>query len=156
MKKVLFVCMGNICRSPTAEAVFRHQIKQSGVDKDWLVDSAGTHTYHVGESPDKRSQAAARHRGYAMEMLSARQVAAEDFQRFDWLLAMDAQNLRGLQKIQPMGCHAQLALMLDFAPSLHWQGGDVPDPYYGGAGGFDDVLDRIEESCAGFLAHVTP
>lgn len=153
MKKVLFVCMGNICRSPTAEAVFRHQIKQAGVEQQWVVDSAGTHAYHVGNAPDKRSQTAAQTRGYAMQSLRARQIEASDFDRFDWILAMDQQNLQGLQQCQPPGSSAQLALMMDFAESPKWQGNDVPDPYYGDGDGFAEVLDRVEISCAGFLAH---
>lgn len=153
MNKVLFVCMGNICRSPTAEAVFRYQIKLAGLENQWLVDSAGTHAYHVGEPPDKRSQAAARARGYSMEMQRSRQIETEDFERFDWILAMDTQNLHGLQQKQPHSCRAQLALMMDFASTESWKGDDVPDPYYGGSNGFADVLDRVEESCAGFLIH---
>lgn len=151
MKKILFVCMGNICRSPSAEAVFRRLVKQAGLEKQWLIESAGTHAYHVGEPPDKRSQQAAMARGYDMRGQRARQVCAEDFERFDWILAMDRQNLRALQQLKPVTGDAQLGLMLDFATTTKWNGSDVPDPYYGGPSGFDDVLDRIEQSCEAFL-----
>lgn len=151
MKKVLFVCMGNICRSPSAEAVFRRMVKQQGHDKQWLIDSAGTHAYHVGEPPDRRSQQAASPRGYSMQSITARQVMADDFNRFDWILAMDQQNLSLLRQIQPANSNAQLGLMLDYAIRPEWQGSDVPDPYYGGVDGFAEVLDRLEESCEHFL-----
>lgn len=151
MKKVLFVCMGNICRSPTAEAVFRQLVKQSGQMQQWEIDSAGTHAYHVGNPPDKRSQAAARARGYQMNAIRARQVSVADFERFDWVLAMDRENYRVLEKQRPQNAAAKLALMMDFASRSAWQGGDVPDPYYGGAQGFDEVLDRLEDSCGEFL-----
>lgn len=153
MKKVLFVCMGNICRSPTAEAVFRKLVQQNNQASDWLIDSAGTHAYHVGEKPDQRSRQAARQRAYNLEGIRARQVASDDFFKFDWILAADKQNLRALQAMQPQDSRAQLALMQDFASNPEWRGSDVPDPYYGGASGFDDVLDRLEDACQGFLQH---
>jgi protein-tyrosine phosphatase len=153
MKKVLFVCMGNICRSPTAEAVFRKLVQQTSQENDWQIDSAGTHAYHVGEKPDQRSRQAARQRAYNLEGIRARQVHADDFFKFDWILAADKQNLHALQSIQPPNGRAQLALMQDFASKPEWRGSDVPDPYYGGVSGFDDVLNRLEDACQGFLQH---
>lgn len=155
MKKILFVCMGNICRSPSAEAIFRKLTTDAGRSKDWLVDSAGTHAYHVGSSPDKRSQQAAQKRGYNLAAIRARQVQEADFFAFDWILAMDRQNLALLQQAKPSQAKATLGLMLDFARQNQWKNEDVPDPYYGGTSGFDDVLDRLEDACAGFLAKQT-
>lgn len=151
MKKVLFVCMGNICRSPTAEAVFRKLVSQAGQASDWLIDSAGTHAYHVGNPPDKRSQRAAKLRGYAMESIRARQVEAADFKRFDWIVAMDSSNHQLLAAQRPEAAVAQLDMMMNFASQEKWRGSDVPDPYYGGEDGFDEVIDRLEDSCRGFL-----
>ncbi len=147
MKKVLFVCMGNICRSPTAEAVFSKLVSR----KEWHVDSAGTHAYHVGNPPDKRSQRAAKTRGYEMAHLRARQVSTEDFELFGWILAADRENLRNLKALAPAHYRAQLGLIQDFSLNPKWQQQDVPDPYYGGEQGFDEVLDRIESACKGFL-----
>lgn len=156
MHKVLFVCMGNICRSPTAEAVFTSLLRARGLSAHWQVDSAGTHAYHIGNPPDSRSQKAARARGYSMGQLRARQVEAADFQRFDWILAADQSNLRALAAIRPNNGLAQLALIQDFARQPKWRGEDVPDPYYGGDGGFEDVLNRLEDACAGFLDTAQP
>lgn len=144
--------MGNICRSPTAEGVFKHKLRALGIDDEWLVDSAGTHAYHIGEAPDKRSQQAALKRGYALQSIRARQVSEDDFYRFDWILAADAQNLRALKQTAPHNSTATVQRIMDFSEQAGWQGGDVPDPYYGGASGFDDVLDRLESACDGFLA----
>ncbi|WP_369602264.1 low molecular weight protein-tyrosine-phosphatase [Hahella sp. SMD15-11] len=138
---VLFVCLGNICRSPTAEAVFRHRAKQAGL-RDLLVDSCGTGGWHVGEAPDRRAQAAARARGYDLSALRARQVSPSDFSRFDWILAMDEQNLADLQRLCPDNWRGHLGLFLELAPELGVR--EVPDPYYGGPEGFDRVLDLIE------------
>lgn len=151
MKKVLFVCLGNICRSPTAEAVFRHLLKQAEGVQNWVVDSAGTHAYHVGKAPDKRSRQAAEQRGYAMLNMKARQVSPQDFYDFDWILAMDHQNLSELVAMVPDDAPAKLELMLSYASAQEWRGSDVPDPYYGGEHGFEDVLNRLEDGCREFL-----
>jgi protein-tyrosine phosphatase len=127
---VLFVCMGNICRSPTAEAVFRHYVESAGLSASILIDSAGTHDYHIGHAPDLRSQHAAEQRGYDMSSLRGRQVESLDFERFDYVLAMDRANLAILQYLAPRGCKKQLQLFLDYA--RHHKEREVPDPYYGG------------------------
>ncbi len=146
-KKVLFVCMGNICRSPTAEGVFRHILQQHGLTEGYEVDSAGTHAYHVGESPDHRAAQAAARRGISLAGQRARKVRAEDFEHFDLILAMDDSNLRDLQRICPSQHRHKLKKMLDFGTT----GGDVPDPYYGGEDGFEHVLDLLEDACNGLL-----
>ncbi|MBS1200212.1 MAG: phosphotyrosine protein phosphatase [Proteobacteria bacterium] len=148
--RILFVCMGNICRSPTAEAVFREIARREGQDLLVEVDSAGTHAYHVGEPPDSRAIIAARRRGIAMEHLRARLVARDDFLRFDYLLAMDEQNLEHLRRLAPAGHRAELRLFLDYAPGAGQR--DVPDPYYGGETGFEQVLDLVEEASRGLIA----
>jgi protein-tyrosine phosphatase len=149
---VLFVCTGNICRSPTAEGVFRAQVARAGLTDRIAVDSAGTHAYHVGEPPDARASAAARTRGIALDDLRGRQVTAADFTRFDWILAMDRGHLRLLEALRPAEATAALRLFLEFAPALGRQ--DVPDPYYGGQDGFERVLDMIEAGSRGLLAHL--
>ena len=152
MVKILFVCTGNICRSPTAEGVFRTLIEKEGLGGRILVDSAGTHAYHVGQPPDSRSAEVARLRGVELKDLRARQLAKSDFEDFDLLLAMD----RGHLGLMAGGCppvrQDRLGLFLSFAPHLGLQ--DVPDPYYGGADGFEKVLDMIEAGSAGLLAHI--
>lgn len=150
--RVLMVCTGNICRSPTAEAVLRHLAEQAGVANRIEVDSAGTTDYHVGEPPDRRSQQHARRRGFDLSALRARQVQAADFEAFDWLIAMDRGHLAELQAEAPAQGRARMALLMDFADDP--RGGEVPDPYYGGAAGFDDVLDRVEAGCRGLLARL--
>ena len=145
---VLFVCMGNICRSPTAEGVFRRLLEEAGVSVD--VDSAGTHAYHIGNPPDRRSQAAAAARGVDLSPLRARQVHASDYERFDLILAMDSDNLEILQGAAPAGCRASVRLFLEYAPDARVT--DVPDPYYGGEAGFERVLDLVEEASRGLLA----
>jgi protein-tyrosine phosphatase len=147
--RILFVCMGNICRSPTAEAVFREVLRVEGEGLAVQVDSAGTHGYHVGEPPDSRAVAAARRRGYPMDDLRARRVEPADFERFDLLLAMDEDNLAFLHRIAPEGCRARARLLLEFAPQAGRT--DVPDPYYGGEAGFEAVLDLVEEAARGLL-----
>ncbi len=149
-RRVLFVCLGNICRSPTAEAVFRDLVLREGVGLGIEVDSAGTHAYHVGSAPDTRAVAAAHRRGIDMRLLRARAVEAADFERFDLLLAMDQENHRQLLGMAPPGRRDRVRLFLDFAPELPRR--EVPDPYYGGATGFEDVLDLIEEASRGLLA----
>jgi protein-tyrosine phosphatase len=149
MTRVLFVCMGNICRSPTAEAVVRH-FAQRVAGFDLEVDSAGTHGYHAGDPPDERSIAAARRRGFDLGMLRARVVEAADFERFDLVLAMDVAVLERLRELAPRGHADRLRLFLEFAPGLGRR--DVPDPYYGGAAGFEEVLDLVEEGARGLRA----
>ncbi len=144
--------MGNICRSPTAEAVFRHQVEQAGQSLQIQTDSAGTHAYHIGDAPDLRSQQAAGKRGYDLSRLRGRQVTQADFYHYDYLLAMDSDNLAILQALAPPESRAQLRLFLEFA--RHHQMRDVPDPYYGGAMGFEQVLDLIEDASAGLLQHL--
>lgn len=146
---VLFVCTGNICRSPTAEAVFRQLAKAAGVLARVHVDSAGTHDYHVGEAPDERAMAHALKRGYDLKSLRARQVRRADFETFDRIVAMDRGHLLHLQAMAPRDARARVELFLEH--SRRWAGGDVPDPYYGGAAGFETVLDMIEEACGRML-----
>ena len=149
---VLFVCMGNICRSPTAEGVFRHLLEQQGMTEQVLTDSAGTHDYHIGAPPDLRAQAAAARRGYDLSMLRARQVTPADFERFDYVLAMDEANLGELLPLCPDASRDRLRLLLEFAEEVERR--DVPDPYYGGEQGFEDVLDLAENATRGLLAHI--
>lgn len=149
---VLFVCMGNICRSPTAEAVFRHFVIDAGLNQHILADSAGTHGYHIGCPPDARSQRHAAKRGYELGALRARQIERADFARFDYLLAMDEDNLLLLAQDCPAEHVAKLALFMRYG-----MGGEaisVPDPYYGGARGFERVLDMVEEAAQGLLRHI--
>jgi protein-tyrosine phosphatase len=148
--RVLFVCLGNICRSPTAEGVFRHLLTQQEPKLQIEVDSAGTADYHVGDPPDSRSQRAALRRGIDLSGLRARQVAPDDFARFDLILAMDRDNLRELEAIRPKQSRARAQLFLDYAPDLGRQ--EVPDPYYGGASGFEEVLDLCAAASRGLLA----
>lgn len=155
MKKivsVLFVCMGNICRSPTAEVVFRHYVENAGLSESILIDSAGTHDYHIGHAPDLRSQLAAKQRGYDMSGLRGRQVTSADFERFDYVLAMDQANLTILQYLTPRGCKKQVGLFLDYA--RHHSEREVPDPYYGGEQGFEHVLDMVEDAAQVLLQHI--
>ena len=154
MKKyrVLFVCMGNICRSPTAEAVFRHQVEQAGLAEQILIDSAGTHDYHIGDAPDARTQRAAKLRGYDMSRLRGRQVEAGDFHRFDYVLAMDEANLDLLKRLRPRDAQSHLGLFLEFAERHADK--EVPDPYFGGADGFERVLDMVEDAAAGLLRQI--
>lgn len=147
--RILMVCTGNICRSPTAEGVLRARALAVGHGERVVVASAGVAGYHVGDPPDRRSQAHARRRGYDLASLRARQVAARDFHEFDWLLAMDRGHLRELRDMAPADSPARLALFLDFAPGH--AGCDVPDPYYGDAAGFERVLDLVEAGCDGLL-----
>lgn len=149
---VLFVCMGNICRSPTAEGVLRKLAAQAGVEHCLEIDSAGTHAYHVGEGPDRRAIAAASTRGVDISNLTARQVVVEDFYRFDYILALDSDNLLILEELQPSDGTARLSLLLAF--SALQKNGSVPDPYYGGAAGFEQVLDLLEEANQALLTTI--
>jgi protein-tyrosine phosphatase len=149
---VIFVCTGNICRSPTAHGVFRQRVRDAGLDAQVRVDSAGTQGYHVGDPPDARSQAHARTRGYELADLRARQLAAVDFAQADLLLVMDEDNLRVAQARCPAEHRARLHRFTEFC-RVH-RSRDVPDPYYGGADGFERVLDLVEDGCDGLLAHV--
>ena len=148
---ILFVCLGNICRSPTAEGVFRQRVRAAGLADRVHIDSAGTGDWHVGKGPDPRTCRAALQRGYDLSPLRARQVAAEDFQRFDLILAMDHDDLLRLKDIQPDHARAELDLLL----RRYGLGrGVVPDPYYGGADGFEQVLDLIEAASDALLAEI--
>lgn len=149
---VLFVCMGNICRSPTAEAVFRQLVATQAPELAIEIDSAATHDYHVGAAPDPRSQAAARRRGLDMSSLRARLLTATDFERFDYVLVMDEENRADAASIAPAAHRAKLQLLLDFAPEAGRT--DVPDPYYGGERGFEEVLDLVEAAASGLLAEL--
>ena len=149
---VLFVCMGNICRSPTAEGVFRAVAERAGYARRLRIDSAGTHDYHVGEGPDVRAIASAHRRGYDIRKCRARQFEARDFARFEWILAMDQTNLQRLVEWQPVDFRGHVGLLLDFAPDLGVR--EVPDPYYGGPDGFERMLDLIEPASETLLARI--
>src|SRR6185369_4441280 len=150
--RVLFCCMGNICRSPTAEAAFRQALVDASLEDSITCDSAGTHGYHAGDPPDQRAQQAALRRGYDMSNLRARQVSAKDFERFDHVLAMDRHNLALLRELCPPQYAHKLALYCDF--HADYAGREVPDPYYGGPQGFDKVLDMVEAVNASLLARL--
>lgn len=147
-QSILFVCMGNICRSPTAEGVFLHLAKEAGIAEYIEVDSAGTHTYHLNEPPDRRAQAAAERRGFTMSHLRARRIQEDDFERFDYIIAMDRDNLAILIDQADEQHHGKIRLFLDFSTG---QEDEVPDPYYGGAAGFERVLDLVEDASRGLL-----
>ena len=148
--KILFVCMGNICRSPTAEAVFRRQVVAAGMAERVQIDSAGTHDYHIGSAPDARTQDAAAKRGYVMQDLRGRQVRAQDFEMFDFILAMDHHNLAILKRLCPPQHDHKLGLLLQHSEKFS-QRVEVPDPYYGGDQGFEEVLDMVEDAACGLL-----
>lgn len=150
--KILFVCMGNICRSPMAEGYFRHLLEQRGSHLEVEIDSAGTHGYHAGSPPDNRAQAASQRRGIDISDLSARNVVNADFERFDVIVAMDQDNLADLKSRADAVHHEKLRLFLDYAELD--AGLDVPDPYYGGAKGFERVLDLIEAAAEGLFSEV--
>ncbi len=150
--RLLFVCMGNICRSPTAEGAFRSFTLERAPDLSIHIDSAGTHAYHAGEPPDARARRAAERRGIDLSGLRARRVDETDFQRFDLILAMDLLNLETLRDRCPAEHQGRLHLLLDFAAHSNVQ--EVPDPYYGGLQGFERVLDLVEEASVGLLEHL--
>lgn len=149
-KRILFVCLGNICRSPTAQGVMEKVLQEAELVVE--VDSAGTGGWHVGQSPDPRASRAAAHRGVDLSTQRARQVSVEDFRRFDLILAMDESNLEDLQRMAPAETRDRVRLFLDFHPDPPVR--SVPDPYYGGENGFEDVLDLVEAACRGLLAHL--
>lgn len=153
MIKVLFVCMGNICRSPTAEGVFRQVVESAGVSGKIMIDSAGTHNYHIGAEPDRRSQQAALLRGYDLSQLRGRQVCVQDFHEFDYILAMDTDNLANLQRICPDEFSHKVRLFLEYGQRFEQR--EVPDPYYGGGQGFEHVLDLIEDASEGLLERIS-
>ncbi len=150
--KVLFVCMGNICRSPTAEGVFTHLVQNRKLAHRFSIDSAGTHAYHIGDAPDLRSQKAALERGIDISHLRGRKVIFGDFEDFDFLLAMDDDNHALLVNACPKQHQHKIHYFLNFAPQLKTR--EVPDPYYGGEQGFERVLDMIEAASDGFLKHL--
>lgn len=150
--KVLFVCMGNICRSPTALGVFRKCVEEAGYADRVEIDSAGTHPYHVGAAPDARAQAAALRRGIDISGLRGRQATAQDVARFDYVLAMDQENAAHLLALSPPGHEHKIRLFLEYASRSKERA--VPDPYYGGVSGFDRVLDLIEDAAEGLLADI--
>ncbi len=149
---VLFVCLGNICRSPTAEGVFRAALVQVGLAEQVLADSAGIGNWHVGSPPDRRAIQAARRRGYDLTALRGRQVVPADFRRFGWILAMDLSNLRALEELRPPEFSGHLGLLLDLVPAIGVR--EVPDPYYGGADGFEHVLDLVEQASSELVKRV--
>jgi protein-tyrosine phosphatase len=146
-QSILFVCMGNICRSPAAEGVFRKAVAEAGRAAEFEIDSAGTHGYHVGYAPDPRMKAAAKRRGYQLDS-TARLLAPEDFHRFDLIVAMDDDNYANISAMNPGG-RARIVRMCDYCATQ--QANEVPDPYYGGAAGFERVLDILEDACATLL-----
>ncbi len=150
--KVLFVCMGNICRSPTAQGVFERLVEEAGLETRIEIDSAGTHAYHVGEPPDQRATHAASNRGVDLTSQKARRVTGDDFEAFDYVVAMDRSNLEDLRAICPEHLQERVCLLLEFADIK--QPADVPDPYYGGAQGFERVLDLVEEGAKGLLEKI--
>ncbi len=151
-RRVLFVCMGNICRSPTAEAVFRKLLAERAPELDVQIDSAGTHGYHVGAPPDPRACRAAERRGVDLKSLRARRVTEQDFAHFELVLAMDEQNRGFLLELCPPEYRDRVRLFMEFAPHLGRH--EVPDPYYGGGTGFEHVLDLVEEAAAGLVEHL--
>lgn len=150
-QSVLFVCLGNICRSPTAHAVFRQKVKETALNVE--IDSAGTAAYHVGAKPDDRSAKHGKNRGYDFSKLLARAVSLQDFEHYDYILAMDKQNLKDLLELCPIEHQHKVQLFLDYANNYPDQN-EVPDPYYGGARGFEFVLDLVEDACDGLIKHL--
>ena len=149
--KVLFVCLGNICRSPTAEGVFRRALEQAGLADEVEIDSCGVGSWHVGKAPDSRAQQAALCRGIDLSGLRARQLNVQDFAEFDYVLGMDQDNLRAICDLKPANSQAHVGLFLDFAGT---PGAEVPDPYYGGDEGFENVLNMIEAASNGLIQHL--
>ncbi|OAJ56590.1 phosphotyrosine protein phosphatase [Paraburkholderia ginsengiterrae] len=156
---ICFVCLGNICRSPTAEGVMRQLVGEAKLAERILVDSAGTGDWHIGEPPDERAQQAAARRGFDLAALRGRQIAAADFERFDLLIAMDDKNVAGLRQVCPPAQRDKIRLLMEFVPESdsRWGGArEVADPYFGGAEGFEQVLDQCEAACRGLIAALRP
>ena len=153
--KLLFVCLGNICRSPAAEAVMNKLIDERGLGEEFSCDSAGTCGYHAGQQADGRMRSALMARGYVSHSISRKVDPSSDFDEFDFILAMDRQNLDDLERVKPLGSsRAKVSLICDYANKIKDK--DVPDPYYGGAAGFDRVIDILEDVCANFLDGTPP
>jgi len=150
--RVLFVCMGNICRSPTAEGVFRQVVEEAGLSHLIEIDSAGTHAYHIGNQPDRRSQAAALRRGFDLSAQQARKIEKQDFEQYTYILAMDKDNFANLSIICSADLVHKVTLFLEHGQNMSET--EVPDPYYGGANGFEHVLDLIEDASQGLLLHI--
>ncbi|RDJ99018.1 low molecular weight protein-tyrosine-phosphatase [Paraburkholderia lacunae] len=156
---ICFVCLGNICRSPTAEGVMRHLVAEANLVERILIDSAGTGDWHIGQPPDDRAQQAASRRGYELAALRGRQIVAADFERFDLLIAMDDKNVAALSKICQPAQRDKIRLLMEFVPETdsRWGGArEVADPYFGGADGFEQVLDQCEAACRGLIAALSP
>jgi protein-tyrosine phosphatase len=151
MKNVLFVCLGNICRSPIAEGIFRHLADASGVGDQIHVDSAGTASYHIGEFPDKRARQVCEERGIKLTH-RARAFTRDDFDQYDYILAMDKQNLHNIEKLKPGQTDAKVMLIRDF--DQQHKGAEVPDPYYGEKDGFVEIFDMLEHACGNLLEEV--
>lgn len=149
---VIFVCMGNICRSPTAHGVFRQKVEEAGLEDLIDIDSAGTHAYHIGEPPDSRSQSAAHGRGYDLSDLRARKIEVADFDAFDYFLVMDSDNFHNAMALCPAGHESKVRLFLEFAQDFDES--EVTDPYYGGTSGFSHVLDLVESASEGLLSDI--
>ena len=152
MVKVLFVCLGNICRSPTADGVFRKKVANANLSEKILVDSVGTGSWYIGEMPDARATQTAMENGYDLSDLRGRQIHQSDFEHFDYILAMDSNNLDDLCVLSPEQYRSKLQLLLEYAFEISEK--NVPDPYYGGVSGFDDVLHMIEQATDGLLDHI--
>jgi len=150
--KVLFVCTGNICRSPTADGVFRKMVRDAGLHEHISVDSCGLSAYHVGELPDPRSREMAQSRGIDLSDIRSRKIKPTDYYEFDYVLAMDDGHMRDMRRQAPNTHQHRIELFLDYHPSMAGQ--SVPDPYYGGANGFVDVFDMIEEASSNLLSHI--
>lgn len=153
MVKVLFICMGNICRSPIAEGVFRDKVCKAGFSNQVVVDSAGTHAYHSKEPPDIRAQRVAIERGIDISSLRARSVKSDDFSSFDHILAMDQYNFSELTQNCPSEYLYKIKLLMDYAPQ--WKTREIPDPYYGGSNGFARVIDMVDDAADGFLDYLS-
>lgn len=153
MINILFVCMGNICRSPSAEGFFRKHVEARGLGNRFTIDSAGTHSYHVGQAPDHRAIAEARRFGVDISGLRARHVNPQDFQRFDHIIPMDHHNLGILESMQPAGGRARLSLMMAYASGSEYQ--EVPDPYYGTQGDFELMCRLLEQATQGLLSSLS-
>ena len=149
---ICFVCMGNICRSPSAEGVFRHKAKLAGIEEKLFIASAGTHGYHLGSTPDKRSSSTALSRGYDLSSIRSQRIEQKHFMVFDYLLPMDKENFSYLKALKPVDAKATLKLFMEY--SKKYEEKEVPDPYYGGNKGFERVLDMIEDAADGLLEHI--